>query len=103
MTQEVKPSVKQEDAIQKQAKSVSDKKTANKSEVFYSSVAYLQMEDDTKALSNLHQKGHVNKLLKEAASYDQGDAIGLRPNFQVASAEQRRRPREGGQELCGGL
>lgn len=82
MTQEVKPSVKQEDAIQKQAKSVSDKKTANKSEVFYSSVAYLQMEDDTKALSNLHQKGHVNKLLKEAANYDQGDAIGLDRTFK---------------------
>ena len=82
MTKEIKPLVEQEDAIQKQAKSVSDKKTANKLEVYYSSVAYLQFEEDTQVLANLHKKGHVNKLLKEAANYDQGDAIGLDKTFK---------------------
>lgn len=82
MTKEIKPSVEQENAIQKQTKSISDKKTAKKSEVFYSSVAYLQMEEDTKVFSDLHRKGHVNKLLKEAANYDQGDAIELDKTFK---------------------
>ena len=82
MTKEIKPSVEQEYAIQKQTKSISDKKTANKSEVFYSSVAYLQMEEDTKVFSDLHRKGHINKLLKEAANYDQGDAIKLDKTFK---------------------
>lgn len=82
MTKEIKPSVEQEDAIQKKTKSVSDKKTANKSEVFYSSVAFMQMEEDTKVFADLHQKGHVNKLLKEAANYDQGDAIELNRTFK---------------------
>lgn len=82
MTKEIKPSVEQEDAIQKKPKAVSGKKTANKSEVFYSSVAFLQMEEDTKTLSNLHTKGHVNKLLKEAANYDKGDAIDLNRTFK---------------------
>lgn len=82
MEEKVKPSVEQENAIQKQTKSISDKKTAKKSEVFYSSVAYLQMEEDTKVFSDLHRKGHVNKLLKEAANYDQGDAIELDKTFK---------------------
>lgn len=82
MTKEIKPSVEQEYAIQKQTKSISDKKTANKSEVFYSSVTYLQMEEDTKVFSDLHRKGHINKLLKEAANYDQGDAIKLDKTFK---------------------
>ncbi len=59
-----------------------EEKTAKKSEVYYSSVAYLQFEDDTKVLSDLHRKGHVNKLLKEAANYDQGDAIELNRTFK---------------------
>lgn len=59
-----------------------EEKTAKKSEVYYSSVAYLQFEDDTKVLSDLHKKGHVNKLLKEAANYDQGDAIELDKTFK---------------------
>lgn len=82
MEEKVKPLVEQENAIQKQTKSISDKKTAKKSEVFYSSVAYLQMEEDTKVFSDLHRKGHVNKLLKEAANYDQGDAIELDKTFK---------------------
>lgn len=77
MTNQVKQSVEQEDAVRKASKTISDKKTANKSEVFYSSVAYLQFEQDTKRFSNLHRKGHLNILLKEAANYDQGDAIKL--------------------------
>lgn len=79
---DVKPSVKQEDAIREKAKSMPEEKTAKKSEVYYSSVAYLQFEDDTKVLSDLHRKGHVNKLLKEAANYDQGDAIELNRTFK---------------------
>ena len=79
---DVKPSVKQEDAIREKAKSMPEEKTAKKSEVYYSSVAYLQFEDDTKVLSDLHRKGHVNKLLKEAANYDQGDAIKLNRTFK---------------------
>ena len=82
MTIEVKPSVKQEDAIREKAKPMPEEKTAKKSEVYYSSVAYLQFEDDTKVLSDLHKKGHVNKLLKEAANYDQGDAIELDKTFK---------------------
>ena len=82
MTTDVKPSVKQEDAIREKAKSMPEEKTAKKSEVYYSSVAYLQFEDDTKVLSDLHRKGHVNKLLKEAANYDQGDAIELNRTFK---------------------
>lgn len=79
---DVKPSVKQEDAIREKEKSMPEEKTAKKSEVYYSSVAYLQFEDDTKVLSDLHRKGHVNKLLKEAANYDQGDAIELNRTFK---------------------
>lgn len=79
---DVKPSMKQEDAIREKAKSMPEEKTAKKSEVYYSSVAYLQFEDDTKVLSDLHRKGHVNKLLKEAANYDQGDAIELNRTFK---------------------
>lgn len=79
---DVKPSVKQEDAIREKAKPMPEEKTAKKSEVYYSSVAYLQFEDDTKVLSDLHKKGHVNKLLKEAANYDQGDAIELDKTFK---------------------
>jgi DNA mismatch repair protein mutS len=82
MTMDVKPSVKQEDAIREKAKPMPEEKTAKKSEVYYSSVAYLQFEDDTKVLSDLHKKGHVNKLLKEAANYDQGDAIELDKTFK---------------------
>jgi hypothetical protein len=77
MTQNVKPSVEQEEAVRRRSETVSDKKTANKSEVFYSSVAYMQFEQDTKVFSDLHNKGHLNKLLKEAANYDHGDAIEL--------------------------
>jgi DNA mismatch repair protein mutS len=82
MTIEVKPSVKQEDAIREKQKAMPEEKTAKKSEVYYSSVAYLQFEEDTQVLANLHKKGHVNKLLKEAANYDQGDAIGLDKTFK---------------------
>lgn len=77
MTRNVKPSVEQEEAVRRGSETVSDKKTANKSEVFYSSVAYMQFEQDTKVFSDLHRKGYLNKLLKEAANYDQGDAIEL--------------------------
>lgn len=77
MTRNVKPSVEQEEAVRRGSETVSDKKTANKSEMFYSSVAYMQFEQDTKVFSDLHSKGHLNKLLKEAANYDQGDAIEL--------------------------
>ena len=82
MTIEVKPSVKQEDAIREKQKAMPEEKTAKKSEVYYSSVAYLQFEEDSQVLANLHKKGHVNKLLKEAANYDQGDAIGLDKTFK---------------------
>ena len=50
--------------------------------MYYSSVAYLQFEEDTQVLANLHKKGHINKLLKEAANYDQGDVIELDKTFK---------------------
>ena len=55
MTIEVKPSVKQEDAIREKQKAMPEEKTAKKSEVYYSSVAYLQFEEDTQVLANLQK------------------------------------------------
>jgi hypothetical protein len=82
MTENIKPSVEQDDAVRKQPKVASDKKTASKSEVFYASVAYLQFEDSTKELDTLQKRGHWNKLLNAAAQYDHGDAIGLDQTYK---------------------
>lgn len=82
MTKNIKPSVEQEDAVRKQPKAASYKKTASKSEVFYASVAYLQFEDSTKELDALQKRGHWNKLLNAASQYDQGDAIELNSTYK---------------------
>lgn len=82
MTENIKPSVEQEEAVRKQPQAASDKKTASKSEVFYASVAYLQFEDSIKELDTLQKRGHWNKLLNTAAQYDQGDAIELDKTYK---------------------
>lgn len=82
MTENIKPSVEQDEAVRKQPKATSDKKTASKSEVFYASVAYLQFEDSIKELDTLQKRGHWNKLLNTAAQYDQGDAIELDKTYK---------------------
>lgn len=82
MTENIKPSVEQDDAVRKQPKAASDKKTASKSEVFYASVAYLQFEDSTNKLDAFQKRGHWNKLLNAAAQYDQGDAIKLNSTYK---------------------
>lgn len=45
--------------------------------IYYSSVAYLQMADDTQRFEELKDKGDYKTLLQEAAQYDQGNAISL--------------------------
>ena len=45
--------------------------------VFYSSVAYLQMSDDTRRLDELRDKGDFNTLLQEAREYDQRESFDL--------------------------
>lgn len=45
--------------------------------VYYASVAYLQMGEDTDRLDKLQEKGDYETLLKEAIEYDAGDAIDL--------------------------
>ena len=45
--------------------------------VYYASVAYLQMGEDTDRLDKLQEKGDYETLLKEAIEYDTGDAIDL--------------------------
>ena len=45
--------------------------------VYYASVAYLQMGEDTDRLDKLQEKGDYEALLKEAIEYDAGDAIDL--------------------------
>lgn len=82
MTENIKPSVEQDEAVRKQPKATSDKKTASKSEVFYASIAYLQFEDSIKELDTLQKRGHWNKLLNTAAQYDQGDAIELDKTYK---------------------
>nr|WP_307768701.1 zincin-like metallopeptidase domain-containing protein [uncultured Bacteroides sp.] len=45
--------------------------------VYYASVAYLQMGEDTDRLDKLQEKGDYETLLKEAIEYDTSDAIDL--------------------------
>lgn len=45
--------------------------------VFYSSVAYLQMADDTQLFDRLQENGDYRRILQEAAEYDSGDAIDM--------------------------
>lgn len=82
MEEKVKPLVEQEKAVRRDSESLSDKKTAKKSEVFYSSVAYLQAGEDIKDISAMHKRGHLNKLLTTVASYDHGEAINLNSTFK---------------------
>lgn len=82
MKEKVKPLVEQEKALRRDSESLSDKKTAKKSEVFYSSVAYLQAGEDIKDISAMHKRGHLNKLLTTVASYDHGEAINLNSTFK---------------------
>jgi DNA mismatch repair protein mutS len=82
MEEKVKPLVEQEKAVWRDLESLSDKKTAKKSEVFYSSVAYLQAGEDIKDISAMHKRGHLNKLLTTVASYDHGEAINLNSTFK---------------------
>ena len=82
MEEKVKPLVEQEKAVRRDSESLSDKKTAKKSEVFYSSVAYLQAGEDIKDISAMHKRGHLNKLLTTVASYDRGEAINLNSTFK---------------------
>lgn len=82
MEGKVKPLVEQEKAVRRDSESLSDKKTAKKSEVFYSSVAYLQAGEDIKDISAMHKRGHLNKLLTTVASYDHGEAINLNSTFK---------------------
>lgn len=82
MEGKVKPLVEQEKAVRRDSESLSDKKTAKKSEVFYSSVAYLQAGEDIKDISAMHKRGHLNKLLTTVASYDRGEAINLNSTFK---------------------
>lgn len=82
MEEKVKPLVEQEKAVRRDSESLSDKKTAKKSEVFYSSVAYLQAGEDIKDISAMHKRGHLNKLLTTVASYDHGEAIDLNSTFK---------------------
>lgn len=48
-----------------------------KKAVFYSSVAYLQMSDDTQLFDRLQENGDYKRILQEAAEYDSGDAIDM--------------------------
>lgn len=48
-----------------------------KKDVFYSSVAYLQMADDTQLFDRLQENGDYRRILQEAAECDSGDAIDL--------------------------
>lgn len=82
MEEKVKPLVEQEKAVRRDSEILSDKKTAKKSEVFYSSVAYLQAGEDIKDISAMHKRGHLNKLLTTVASYDHGEAINLNSTFK---------------------
>lgn len=82
MEGKVKPLVEQEKAVRRDSESLSDKKTAKNSEVFYSSVAYLQAGEDIKDISAMHKRGHLNKLLTTVASYDHGKAINLNSTFK---------------------
>lgn len=82
MEGKVKPLVEQEKAVRRDSESLSDKKTAKKSEVFYSSVAYLQAGEDIKDISAMHKRGHLNKLLTTVANYDRGEAINLNSTFK---------------------
>ena len=77
MEEKVKPLVEQEKAVRRDSESLSDKKTAKKSEVFYFSVVHLQAGEDAKDISAMHKRGHLNKLLTTVTSYDQGNAITL--------------------------
>lgn len=45
--------------------------------VYYASVAYFQMGEDTDRLDKLQEKGDYEALLKEAIEYDASDAIDL--------------------------
>jgi len=45
--------------------------------MYYASVAYLQMGEDTSKLDELQDKRDYQALLKEAIEYDAGDAIDL--------------------------
>lgn len=45
--------------------------------VFYTSVAYLQMSDDTQLFDRLQENGDYGRILQEAAEYDSGDSVDL--------------------------
>lgn len=45
--------------------------------VFYTSVAYLQMADDTQLFDRLQENGDYGRILQEAAEYDSGDSVDL--------------------------
>ena len=64
MNESVKPSVEQEKTVQKKSKTSSDKKSAKGTEVFYSSVAYLQSSEILKDIDNLRKRVHTNPLYK---------------------------------------
>ena len=82
MNESVKPSVKQEKTVKKKSKTSSDKKSAKGTEVFYSSVAYLQSSEILKDIDNLRKRGYLNKLLNTVSTYDQKDSIELNRTYK---------------------
>lgn len=82
MNESVKPSVEQEKTVQKKSKTSSDKKSAKGTEVFYSSVAYLQSSEILKDIDNLRKRGHLNKLLNTVSTYDQKDSVELNRTYK---------------------
>ena len=82
MNESVKLSVEQEKTVQKKSKTSSDKKSAKGTEVFYSSVAYLQSSEIPKDIDNLRKKGHLNKLLNTVLTYDQKDSVELNRTYK---------------------
>ena len=82
MNASVKPSVEQEKTVQKKSKTSSDKKSAKGTEVFYSSVAYLQSSEILKDIDNLRKRGHLNKLLNTVSTYDQKDSVELNRTYK---------------------
>lgn len=82
MNESVKPSVEQEKTVQKKSKTSSDKKSAKGTEVFYSSVAYLQSSEILKDIDNLRKRGHLNKLLNTVSTYDKKDSVELNRTYK---------------------
>lgn len=48
-----------------------------KKDVYYSTVGYLQMADDTQLFDRMQENGDYRRILQEAAEYDSGDAIDM--------------------------